>query len=234
MSDQGRAYVYAYSPYRGAQFAIHLALGDVANDLHGHRLWMKASTLAWKARTTRQTVVGALARMVADGFLERLSPETRQGRPVEYRFLMPAVAIQFAPEVSAEVTPDVSAHVTPVSATATPRVSPGDTEPKKNRTETEGVSIISFESFWNHYPRKVGKGSARKAWDKAVRVGADPGQIITAVIAYAGDTKRQQADISFTAHPATWLNAERWLDEADPGPDTRPHEDIWKELAGDR
>jgi hypothetical protein len=77
-----------------------------------------------------------------------------------------------------------------------------------------------FEEFWQGYPLKVGKGAARRAWAKAITK-ASPEKIIAAVRRYAVcETARMTAgdnpDFRYTAHPATWLNAERWDDEATP------------------
>lgn len=66
-----------------------------------------------------------------------------------------------------------------------------------------------FDEFWGTVPRKVGKGAARKAWKKAVKK-ADPQVIIDGMRRYRDDPNR--AD-EFTAHPSSWLNAERWDDD---------------------
>lgn len=65
-----------------------------------------------------------------------------------------------------------------------------------------------FERFWLAYPRKTAKGNARKAWVAATKK-ADP----EAIIAAAGRYAKTVTDPKYTAHPASWLNAERWLDE---------------------
>ena len=71
-----------------------------------------------------------------------------------------------------------------------------------------------FEDFWEHYPRKVGKGQARKAW-KAAAKKADPDEIIRAAEDFAAANTHTEP--RFIAHPATWLNGERWDDvEATP------------------
>lgn len=67
-----------------------------------------------------------------------------------------------------------------------------------------------FEAFWNACPRKIGKGSARKAWMAATRL-ADADEIVAAMVAQVaagvfGERK-------YTPYPATWLHAERWEDE---------------------
>ena len=80
-----------------------------------------------------------------------------------------------------------------------------------------------FVAFWAAYPRKVGKPSARNAWRKALKNGADPQAIIAAAARFRDDPARRRSDIKFTPHPATWLNDERW---ADPPPE--PDENVWR------
>ena len=78
--------------------------------------------------------------------------------------------------------------------------------------ETDG-----FPDWWATYPRHVGKGAARKAYAKAVKT-VSPEALLAGVRRYAA--ARLGQDESFTAHPATWLNQERWSDE--PTPPTPP------------
>jgi hypothetical protein len=80
--------------------------------------------------------------------------------------------------------------------------------PKPNKKNNKFESSPEFEEFWQAYPRKLAKGNARKAWDAAIKK-ADPDSIIVGAIHYA----KNVTDPKFTMHPATWLNAERWLDE---------------------
>lgn len=65
-----------------------------------------------------------------------------------------------------------------------------------------------FLEFWREYPRKTAKGSARRAWARAVTV-AGAQEIIEGARRYAADPNREE---EFTAHPSTWLNGERWAD----------------------
>jgi hypothetical protein len=57
-----------------------------------------------------------------------------------------------------------------------------------------------------------GKGAAVKAFQKAIRLTA-PEIVIQGALRYKLDPNRSQ---TYTAHPATWLNAQRWLDDALP------------------
>jgi hypothetical protein len=74
-----------------------------------------------------------------------------------------------------------------------------------------------FDQFWQVYPRKTAKGSARRAWMKAMRV-VDPITVIAAALRYRDDPNRED---TYTAHPATWLNGERWLDDPLPARESR-------------
>lgn len=68
-----------------------------------------------------------------------------------------------------------------------------------------------FEEFWEAYPRKVGKGNARKAYERLVRDEETHQAIIWAV---AAQTPRMMASApEFRPHPATWINGGRWDDE---------------------
>lgn len=58
---------------------------------------------------------------------------------------------------------------------------------------------LAFEEFWLIYPRKEGKGHARKAWDKAVHKAA-PDEIISAAVRLARQPGRED---KFTPHPST-------------------------------
>ena len=66
----------------------------------------------------------------------------------------------------------------------------------------------AFEQFWSAYPRKIGKGSAREAFRKAMTKSTLP-----SILAALERQKSRWSDPKFIPHPATWLNAERWLDE---------------------
>lgn len=77
------------------------------------------------------------------------------------------------------------------------------------RKATPQAADAEFDRFWSAYPRREAKGAARKAWDKAI-LRADPGRILLAAEKYR-DLPGREAQ--FTAHAATWLNADRWEDE---------------------
>lgn len=67
-----------------------------------------------------------------------------------------------------------------------------------------------FESFWQNYPRKIGKGNAEKAWAKL----NPPISEVLAAIEWQRMSKDWLKDGGqFIPHPATWLNRKGWQDE---------------------
>jgi hypothetical protein len=79
------------------------------------------------------------------------------------------------------------------------------------RAKARAVPAESFERFWRIYPRKVAKEGARRAFEKALKAGADADVLIAGAQRYA--IERQEQDPKYTKHPATWLNAGCWEDE---------------------
>lgn len=77
-----------------------------------------------------------------------------------------------------------------------------------------------FDSFWSLYPRKQGKGQARKAWDGACKK-ASPEDIRAAL---EGQIPKLEAlERRFIPLASTWLNGERWTDEL-PDDEATPHD----------
>ncbi|MEX0895653.1 MAG: hypothetical protein WDZ94_01795 [Patescibacteria group bacterium] len=71
-------------------------------------------------------------------------------------------------------------------------------------------TINTFEQFWEIYPRKIGKGAARKAWLKISKTHQSQ-TLLDAVSAYAQHP--DLPEVQYIPHPSTWLNQERWMDD---------------------
>jgi len=69
--------------------------------------------------------------------------------------------------------------------------------------------IDRFDDFWKHYPRKVSKPNALKAWLKVKPDDELTKTIISAISKQNLSGKEEQ----FIPHPASWLNGKRWEDE---------------------
>lgn len=70
-----------------------------------------------------------------------------------------------------------------------------------------------FEQFWKIYPRRIGKGAARKSFEKALKLESFDGIMagLHRQLPYYASKEQQ-----FIPHPTTWLNQERWADEPQP------------------
>ena len=84
-------------------------------------------------------------------------------------------------------------------------------ESTSSKTASTAQPSKEFDEFWNLYPRKVGKQAAAKAFAKA-RKSTDADVILRGVAVLTRQV--QGKDPQFTPHASSWLNGERWLDEA--------------------
>lgn len=67
-----------------------------------------------------------------------------------------------------------------------------------------------FDQLWEMYPRKIGKGQARKAYVTASKK-IDFFDLLPKLEAYVSTLDGK--DKQYMPHLATWLNGERWADE---------------------
>lgn len=81
------------------------------------------------------------------------------------------------------------------------------TKNKEIKNNERIYSDSQFEEFWNHYPKKVDKGAALRAFRKAAKI-EDVALIINGAERYAEDPNLPEKQ--FIKNPATWLNAEAW------------------------
>ena len=72
-----------------------------------------------------------------------------------------------------------------------------------------------FDLWWSHYPKKVAKADARKAWKQTERIRPSTDTLIKMlIVARASDGWRADCG-KFIPHPATYLRGERWEDVHD-------------------
>lgn len=206
MSAEAVGWVYRHSPYKGAAFAIHLAIADVVNDFHGNEVWASQAMIGDKARVRRQGVSEHMGTLASDGFITLLEDNARAGKPNRYRFEYPMVPVVWG--VSAERTPGVRIGDTQgVRSADTER---GPSEPKSTDTYS-----TAFEDAWAAYPRKIAKKAAWKAWKATLtRIGSTPtskSRLITAAKNYAIAVKGRNEE--HMLHAATFYGpSERWTD----------------------
>ena len=111
--------------------------------------------------------------------------------------------------------PRVTSDPTPGHQRPDPRVISDPHKETQRRRATKDTSADAddeFATFWATYPRKVGKGAARKAWTAATKV-TSAATITAGADRYVAECRAAGTEPQYIAHPATWLRAERWADE---------------------
>lgn len=71
--------------------------------------------------------------------------------------------------------------------------------------------MSQFDLFYTEFPRKKDKAAAERAFNRALKR-ATFEEIMDGVRRYRNDPLRSP---THTKYPATWLNADSWLDEPD-------------------
>jgi hypothetical protein len=85
VSDEARAYVKQFSPYRNSTFWVHYALADIANAQHGYELWVADDHLMAEWPFSRSSIHSAYSELVRAGFLTVIEA-AQPGRRTRYRF----------------------------------------------------------------------------------------------------------------------------------------------------
>lgn len=166
--------------------------------------WPGQSMIASRMRCSKDTVKRAINELIAIGAVEVERRFTPTGDPTSNRYtLKMRVGANLHPPTS-KSAPTLGARMHP--KTEKVKQSKGNRANNSSSTEVDG----QFDRFWAIYPRKTGKGAARKAWATATLT-TTPDIILAGVERYA--PTRHGQDPQYTPHPATWLNQQRWEDE---------------------
>lgn len=105
-----------------------------------------------------------------------------------------------------------------LSAAHIRRPIPKKTKPQEEKEHNACASVDeSFDEWWAIYPRKVAVGAARPAYAKAwKKIGAETARevLLAGVTRLAAWVDQTRPEARHVPHASTWLNQERWLDEA--------------------
>ena len=88
-----------------------------------------------------------------------------------------------------------------------------------------------IDKIWAHYPKKVAKADARKAWVQTKDIRPDVTTVINAITAACRTEQWMRGGGQFIPHPATWLRGERWDDELEVKLPDVINEKPWHETA---
>ena len=111
-----------------------------------------------------------------------------------------------------EEAPEAPASApTPAPATPAPK---GPAKPAEKPAD-------GFTEWWPHYPKKVKKLDAEKAYRAALKRGVTPKELLDGLQRQKAAWKAKGTEPQYIPYPATWLRAGSWEDELDtPAPST--------------
>ena len=164
---------------------------------------------------------GLLWRYEVDGtsllFIAFWESVQRIEKPSKGRFPRPDGTLDYRDSIIRQPLPEYSGSTPGILRPGTgEQGNRGTGENTPSSTDVDG----EFQAWWKHYPRKVDKGHALKAY-KTARRKVDAETLTAAVQAYAEKVSNSEA--RYIAHAATWLNGERWAD-TEPEPAADPYE----------
>lgn len=190
---------------------ILVALAENASD-NGTAAWPSISTIARKARCSERTVHRKLReleelRLIRRGDQRHVAHLDGRYRPVVYDLaLHRSRGDRLSP--LGGFRGDTAGH-----PGVTPLADEPSLEPKPPIRSPQPAAAVDdadphWQRFWSLYPKKIGKGAARRSWARALRKVDDPEVLIAAARRFAGHAD----DLRYVPYPSTWLNQERWLD----------------------
>ena len=79
---------------------------------------------------------------------------------------------------------------------------------------------MTFNDFYNQYPRKMARKDAERAWNRLTTI--QQAECLEAMPNYLKYWKIKETAKDFIPYPATFLNQERWTDDIDIEPTKKP------------
>ena len=95
-------------------------------------------------------------------------------------------------------------------------------EKRREKKSSSCSKTALFSSFWEAYPKKVGKAPALKAFLKLDVSRAMVDRMVAAIEEQAQSRQWREKNGEYIPHPEKWLNDARWEDEGTSLPDQEP------------
>lgn len=203
------------------------ALATFTNE-ETHECYPSIETLMRHTGLSRNAIRAAFKDLESYGWLTR---RHRTARTTVYRINIDAITDANRRERKPRDYDAVEAPVTPVEATVEPveaetpapvptvpapvqaELIPAPVKKKTKKGDTTAALDEAFNAFYKDtYPRKMEPLKARRAFEKAVKNGADPRDIIEGARRFAAATAAKE--LTYIPYPASWLNAGGWMSAA--------------------
>lgn len=207
---------------------------------HADNYRFSSDRLAYE-RTGRDAIQSALRELEAAGYVRRMTTRDERGRIITTTFVYD---VPSQPDLPARENPppDYPPPDSPGPEKPSPKEVPSKERPSKDQDQDQelfpahaGIAEIQipdrFEEFWKAYPRHAGsKKKARLNWQRAIKGGADPEQIIAGAAAYA-EWLAHHPDPPRLKHAEGWLTDERWESDLPPYPQAASPQQRYKTTA---
>lgn len=244
----GRAPYWLMSKVQPSAFVTYVALSRYVGMRDGCR--PSIAQLADDTTLSRATVKRCIAALVSVGAV-KIEPRFLEGSRLPNRYYL-RTSEPTSPQVTGDPTPRSPVNPPRLISDPTPGSPVShelERERKKERTkeppypprgrsrdENQEPTIPRlpspanvpppdlFDQFWQAYPRRDGKDTARKAWTKRMREKVPAADIIAAATRQASLWRKARTERQFIPMPASWLNGGRFTDEALTSPDTDPRD----------
>lgn len=191
--------VWRHSKSAGRQKLVLLAIADHQGEMGA---WPSIATLARMVNASERSVQRDIQNLVAFGELaieEQAAPTRSQYKTNRYWVTLSGVT-------------DFESGVTNRAVRGDTVVTLNLKEPLLETEHAQNEFEQAFSTFWESYPRKVGKGAARKAFRVAYDGFGE--EVLQGAKRLSAD--RNLPPQEFIPYPATWLNREGWNDEPYP------------------
>lgn len=165
----------------------------------GTGAWPSIKTIALESRLSEREVQYALRTLVSIGELAIQQGEGPHGTNL---YSMPMMGAKSAPANSAGCK--IQQTGVQISAEMGVDFAP---EPSLKQPSLEDKPSLAFNQFWESYPRKVGKVTALKVWDK-LSLDRISTHIMEGLTTWTYSL--EWSDPKFVPHPTTFLNQRRW------------------------
>lgn len=87
-----------------------------------------------------------------------------------------------------------------------------EARPRTESAPQPHQEMPDFDLFWDAYPRKVGKGAARRSWLSSNGNRPAMSTLLSALEQQKRSEQWTKDSGQYIPHPSTWLNQERWDD----------------------
>ncbi len=195
-------------------------------------VWPSVRTMARMVGMQERSVRRHLGELEEAGVITRVARFDDDGRQTSNAYRLDILVSHLANRTDPSDTPDPDPADRGEGDSTVSQTVPVGTIPEEQDPTARGCARLSaqalkveFEDWYQHYPRKVARGQAEKAFAKARRADISLETLIDGAKRYVRQVAGKEH--KYTKHPATWLNGKCWLDEDEPATAATDGELTW-------